>query len=148
MLLKPLQVNLIVNDLEEMLDFYRNVLGFEITVESEIANEAFCRGAGLPDASIKMAGLQLPESDFRIEMFQFHQTILKPQQEEISNQLGYRHIAFQVEHIEQAYQELVNQGVPFVSPPVLVAEPKYASGTQFCYLRDPEGNLIELVERP
>ncbi|MFC4767350.1 VOC family protein [Effusibacillus consociatus] len=148
MLIKPLHVNVIVKDLDEMLDFYRNVLGFEVMVESEIANEAFCQGVGLPDASVKMAHLRLPGSDFRVEMFQYNNLVPNPQSADWLNQQGYRHIAFQVHDLEQAYQELMNQGVPFVSPPLLVTESGYAAGVRFCCLRDPEGNLIELIQRP
>lgn len=147
-LIKPLHLNLTVRDLDEMLDFYRNVLGFEIMVESEIADEAFCQGVGLPDASVKMAYLQLPGADFRIEMFQYNHLMPKQRQLDLPNEQGYRHIAFQVNDLEQAYKELMNQGVPFISPPVLVNQPAYGTvGVNFCYLRDPEGNLIELIER-
>jgi catechol 2,3-dioxygenase-like lactoylglutathione lyase family enzyme len=146
MLVKPLHLNLIVRDLDEMLDFYRNVLGFEVMVESEIADEAFCQGSGLPDASVKMASLQLPGSDFRVKMFQSDYKSRKTTEEDSIFGNGYRQIGFLVKNLEQAYIQLMNQGVPFVSPPVSVTEPGHFTGSRLCYLRDPEGNLIELNE--
>lgn len=148
MLLKPLQMNLIVRDLDEMLDFYRNVLGFEVTVESEFADEVFSQGAGLPDVSIKMAHLKLPGSDFLVEMYQYNEVAERQSGISLLEYTGYRNLAFQVEDIELGYQELISQGVSFVTPPVSVKQTGYVAETRFCYFRDPEGNLIELIQQP
>ncbi len=146
MLLKPLYVNLIVRDLDEMLDFYRNVLGFEVMVESEFADEIFSRGVGLPDVSMKMAHLRLPGSDFRVKMYQYHEVAERQLHRVLPEQTGFRNLAFQVDDIEQGYRELINRGVSFVTPPVSLKQPGYEAETRLCYFHDPEGNLIEMIQ--
>ncbi|BCJ87045.1 VOC family protein [Effusibacillus dendaii] len=146
MLVKPLHINLVAYDLDVMLDFYRNVLGFEVIVQSEIANEAYCRGAGLPDASVKMARLRLPGSDFGVEMVQYNDLTAGKIGSSRPNQAGYRHMAFQVQNLEQSYQELMSQGASFVSPPLTDGRSASEQATRFCFLRDPEGNYIELMQ--
>jgi len=56
---------------------------------------------------------------------------------------GFRHLALRVGALEAAQAELERQGVSFPDP----AKPA-AGGGRVLFFRDPEGNLLHLVERP
>ncbi len=61
-----------------------------------------------------------------------------------NNQLaGWRHLALRVDSIESARAELVSRGVAFDEP----VKPA-GGGGRVLFFRDPEGNLLHLVERP
>ena len=55
--------------------------------------------------------------------------------------LGIAHFCFQVTDLDEEYERLVAAGMEFVSGPV-EQTPEVAN----CYGRDPDGNLIELIE--
>ncbi|MBX3195690.1 MAG: VOC family protein [Microbacteriaceae bacterium] len=57
---------------------------------------------------------------------------------------GWGHVCFRVEDVDRTFQHLVDAGAGVVSPPAPAPEP----GVRFAFLTDPEGNLIELLDRP
>lgn len=57
---------------------------------------------------------------------------------------GWDHLALEVEDIDEAHRELAKQGVSFVSPPEDF--PSDAPILCIAFLRDPDGNLVELVQ--
>lgn len=56
---------------------------------------------------------------------------------------GWRHVALRVDSIERARAELEARGVVFQDP----VKPA-GGGGRVLFFRDPEGNLLHLVERP
>ncbi len=56
---------------------------------------------------------------------------------------GYGHIAFDVPDLDAAHVRLLGHGAREVMPPQPAPEP----GVRMSFLADPEGNLIELVQR-
>lgn len=56
---------------------------------------------------------------------------------------GWRHLALRVDSLESARQELLQRGVLFDS----LAKPA-GGGGRVLFFKDPEGNLLHLVERP
>jgi len=56
---------------------------------------------------------------------------------------GFGHIAFDVAGLDATHQRLLGRGAREVMPPQPSPEP----GVRMSFLADPEGNLIELVER-
>lgn len=56
---------------------------------------------------------------------------------------GYGHIAIAVRAIDPAFEHAVAAGAAAIKRPGPSPEP----GVRFAFLADPEGNLIELVER-
>ena len=55
--------------------------------------------------------------------------------------LGASHLAFNVTDIEGTFQRLLDNGAIRLNAPVEVAPGRVA-----CYLQDPDGNWIELIE--
>ncbi len=63
--------NLIVSDREKTKAFYNGVLGLEIALETEIDDDEFSRGVGLPGTKVLAAFFKLPGSNGLIETFQY-----------------------------------------------------------------------------
>jgi predicted enzyme related to lactoylglutathione lyase len=56
---------------------------------------------------------------------------------------GYGHVAFAVADLDAAYDHAVARGARPVMPPCPAPEP----GVRMAFVADPEGNLIELLDR-
>ena len=142
-------IALVVCDLEKMIDFYCHILGFKLKRRFEVKNEDFQKGVGIANAEAKGAHLTCPNSDVEMELFQFDTP--QPETRRIppsANQSGYRHIAFVVDNLQDAYSKLESKGLNFLSEPITMREPVEVAGFQFVYFQDPEDNIVELNELP
>jgi catechol 2,3-dioxygenase-like lactoylglutathione lyase family enzyme len=55
---------------------------------------------------------------------------------------GYFHWALKVDDLDTAFESITSAGAASVTTPANAAHP----GIRFAYVRDPEGNLIELIQ--
>jgi catechol 2,3-dioxygenase-like lactoylglutathione lyase family enzyme len=84
--------------------------------------------------------IRLPGSPLMIEIYASEKQL----PDTANNRLaGWRHLALGVDSIEQAQAALAGRGVQFEQP----IKPA-GGGGRVLFLRDPEGNLLHLVERP
>jgi lactoylglutathione lyase len=56
---------------------------------------------------------------------------------------GYGHIAITAPDLDGALAELAEQGIEPEKPPYTVSE----GGSRLCFVRDPDGYRVELIER-
>lgn len=56
--------------------------------------------------------------------------------------IGFKHLAFSVDHLETAIARLLQDGI--TADPIIDKLP--VPGLRICFFRDPEGNIIELME--
>ena len=56
---------------------------------------------------------------------------------------GYNHIAITVEDLDEVLPKLADKGIEPEKPPYRVRE----GGSRLCFVRDPDGYRIELIER-
>lgn len=135
-----------VANLNQSLEFFRDLLGMEVLSHREIQEAYFDRIVGLPGCRVKAAMLRIPGSDHRLELFEYvnprgHAQRLQP------NDPGSTHLSLLVEDLNGLYQEMRARGTTFVSEPVpIVAGPN--RGGFALYLRDPNGILVELFQPP
>jgi len=139
-----------VTNLDRTLDFYIGLLGFELRSRS------WHNGPGLAEA-IFGSNWQLSSEELRFEVARlelnginvhFHQ-YYKPTGESCCpvnpSAVGSAHFAVQVKDIELERARLERAGVPFHA----AADWFNESGQRpwrWCYLRDPDGLIVELVE--
>jgi catechol 2,3-dioxygenase-like lactoylglutathione lyase family enzyme len=138
-----------VSDLDRSIAFYRDLIGFEL-VETKHRIGAFIEevvgfdGADLRIATLKIPGADLPESGHHLELIQY----VAPEGEKLDLRtcnVGAAHLAVGTDSIHEDYARLSRAGVTFVSPPVRVPSGSNAN-SYACYLRDPDGFTIELVQ--
>jgi lactoylglutathione lyase len=56
---------------------------------------------------------------------------------------GYNHVAITVADLDEVLPQLAGQGIEPEKPPYTVRE----GGSRLCFVRDPDGYRIELIER-
>jgi catechol 2,3-dioxygenase-like lactoylglutathione lyase family enzyme len=59
---------------------------------------------------------------------------------------GWDHLALEVADVDAAYDELASRGVSFAVPPEDFPPAPATPTMRIAFLRDPDGNLVELVQ--
>jgi len=140
--------NLIVSDKEKTKAFYNQLLGLEIALETEIEDDEFSRGVGLPGTRVLATFFKLPDNNALIETFQYvHPPGKAVPPDAAANNGGWQHLCFQVDDIEKTYRELSAKGVRFLSTPVTISpsHPVFA-GVRFCYFLGPDREVLEILQ--
>ncbi len=140
-------VNIVVREMQRSLAFYVGLLGFRVTFEAELVGEWIETVTGLPNVSARCVFCQPPGGGTRFELLEYRTPpgVLMPE-DSIANTLGLRHVALEVDDLDALCTRLVSAGVEFVSPPALVPFPVAGVRKRLCYLRDPDGALVEIAE--
>lgn len=133
-----------VSSLERSLAFYRDLLGLrviEISGEEDIGEII-----GIEGARIRAADLDAGDGRI-IELLEYVQGSAgrHPQQ---PNGIGCPHIALRVGDLAEALRRLAEAGHEPVGRPTTITGALAWHGATVAYLRDPDGALIELVQRP
>lgn len=142
-------VNIVVADLPRMTVFYSQLLGLEITREVTIGGEWVESVVGLPDVAADVVYLSPPAGGTRLELIRYRSPKgHRPAGLQSPNTRGLRHLAFAVEDIEATVGALERSGIRTLGPIRVVPDSQvtYEGGARkhLVYLRDPEGNLLEL----
>ncbi|WP_226480268.1 VOC family protein [Natrinema amylolyticum] len=130
-------VGITVADLEETLAFYRDVLDLSVIDRFSVGGEAFADAVGVADASADFAHLEA--NGTRIELVEYDPEARGSPAAGL-NQPGASHVGLSVDDLE-TFAENLPEDVPTISEPRTTE-----SGTTIMFLRDPEGNLIEVLE--
>jgi catechol 2,3-dioxygenase-like lactoylglutathione lyase family enzyme len=135
-------VGVVIHDLPTAKAFFLD-LGLEVLGEWEVEGEWLVdRVIGLENVKNAAVMLGVPGGQATIELIQF----LTPADEGgirqlPANTLGIRHIAFVVEDIEAVVARLKEKGTETFS------EIQDLGGYKLCYVRGPEGIILELAEQ-
>lgn len=128
-------------DLERALRFYRDVLGAEVVREF-----GWPRGAAAADAVTGLKGsaaraVMLRLGTSHLEIFEFSSPTPRPgDPDRPACDHGISHICLEVTDSRREHARLRAAGVRFHS------EPQPQDGGFVCYGRDPDGNILELLE--
>ncbi len=143
-----IHTNLIAKDWRRLADFYQSVFGcVPVLPERDLAGEWLERGSGVPGARLQGVHLRLPgdaESGPTLEIFQYSESVDAPPAP--ANRVGFGHIAFAVDNVAAARDAVLAAGGSAVGTveSVVIAG---AYRITWVYVRDPEGNIIELQRR-
>lgn len=134
-------VGIIVDDLSAAKAFFLD-FGLELKGEADLEGELVDQVTGLNGVKSTIVMLGPPDGQTCIELTKFHTpSDEKGVQHALPNALGIRHIAFAVEDIETLLAKLEKKGMkPFN------AIQNYKGVYKLCYLRGPEGIILELAE--
>jgi catechol 2,3-dioxygenase-like lactoylglutathione lyase family enzyme len=137
--------NLIARDWRRLIDFYQRVFGcVPVPPERDLSGPWLDAATNLPGAHIRGAHLRLPgygADGPTLEVFQYSQEGSRGAS--AINAPGFAHIAFRVDDVAAARDEVIAAGGNAFGQLVSVAVPGAGSVT-FVYVADPEGNVIEL----
>lgn len=132
----------IVKDLESSIAFYRDVIGLVVAREIEREGDAPSQLLGYKDMHYKAALLNMGNGH-KLELIQYVNPKPSERPTEERNVLGASHLAFMVDDMQDTFERIVASGGQKMNAPVEVAP-----GRVCCYLQDPDGNWIELIEDP
>jgi catechol 2,3-dioxygenase-like lactoylglutathione lyase family enzyme len=135
-------VGIIVNDLSAAKEFFID-LGLEVVGQQMIEGEWVGRIIGLKDVKDEIVMMRTPDGEAFIELVKFYNPVDRNGiQPSFSNTLGIRHICFAVEDVEAIVAKLIKKGAE------LVGEiQNYENIYKLCYIRGPEGIILELAEK-
>lgn len=130
-------VGVTVADLERAVEFYRGTLGLEVLDRFTVSGEPFADGVGVEGATGDF--VHLDGGGARIELIEYDPEG-RAQDAASVNQPGAKHVGLAVPDIDGFYEDLPG-AVETLSEPRTTE-----SGTRILFLRDPEDNLVEIIE--
>lgn len=137
--------NLIAQDWEALADFYVRVFDCRRVPPGRDMQGAWLdRGTGLRDAHCVGMHLRLPgwgDDGPTLEIFQYGEQAERVPA--VVNRPGYGHVCFRVDDVEAKQREVLAEGGRAVGEVVHADIPGKGRIT-WCYVTDPEGNIVEL----
>jgi catechol 2,3-dioxygenase-like lactoylglutathione lyase family enzyme len=135
-------VGVVVDDIAAATAFFVE-LGFTLQGDGLAEGEWVDRIVGLEGVRTQFAMIETPDGHGRLELIQFHTPPAAggdPQAP--ANTRGIRHIAFIVDDIDAVVASAQGRGAELVGH-----VERYGDIFRLCYIRGPEGIIVELAER-
>ena len=121
-----LDVGVVVKDIKASLNFYQNILGLEFVGTMSLWLGTMHRlRYGASDLKLIDPNQVPPQGPVGLEA-----------------QLGFRYLTMVVKNLSQLCQELKAKGIEFA-----LAEKEIRPGVRIAMVKDPDGNIVEFVER-
>ena len=132
-----------VSNLERSLRFYRDLLGFTWEHQLDVGGEP-------TDTLLRLRGTKLhaeylSRDGVRIELLHFASPTAPPRRERTMNEPGLTHLSFRVTDLD-AVVDALRAADERVLDETIVRFPEWQSAA--CFVLDPDGQLIELVQAP
>ena len=142
---KYVHTNLIAKDWRQLAAFYQKVFScVPIPPERHYRGGDLERGTSVPDAQLDGVHLSLPGFEHNgptLEIFTYSELLPKPAT--AVNRPGFGHIAFGVDDVAEARKSVIEAGGKSVGE-IVTLQTVTGSQVTWCYVTDPEGNVIEL----
>lgn len=134
---------IVVEDMALMSKFYKELLDLAV-ISDEIEEGPFIESVvGLSEARIHVVKMK-HMTGYMVELLHYltPQSDKKAEHLQPSNKAGHSHIALTVIDINEFVNKCKSYKLSPVNPPLL----NNNKTVMVCYIHDPEGNLLELVE--
>jgi catechol 2,3-dioxygenase-like lactoylglutathione lyase family enzyme len=135
-------VGVVVEDLDAAKAFFVE-LGLHVQGGASVGGEQVDRIIGLEGARTDIVMMETPDGHSRLELTQFHSPSSPDGDPHApSNTPGIRHLTFAVDDLDAVLGRLQGRGAELVGEVVA-----YGNSYRLCYLRGPEGIIVELAEK-
>jgi len=135
-------VGIVVDDLAAATAFFSE-LGFERHAEWSAEDERVDRIIGLEGVRTDVAMMRTPDRSGCLELVKFNSPASGGARDDgPANAPGLRHLSFLVDDVDATLGRLRDHGAELVGEVVA-----YGGTYRLCYLRGPEGIIVELAER-
>jgi glyoxylase I family protein len=139
------QVKIFAEDVRSLAGFYQDALECELLQPvGDFADEHLGLAFGAPGRGIRLCALGLPgrEEGPILELYEFPDW----DDPDWPYQPGQAHLAFQVDDVPEAAGRVIEKGGSYLGEIATWRAPSGNLAT-FVFMRDPEGNLIDLWAR-
>jgi predicted enzyme related to lactoylglutathione lyase len=137
--------NLVARDWRNLASFYQTLFGcVPVPPERDYSGPVFDAGTGVKGARLTGMHLRMPGTTAdgpTLEIFHYSQLADGPRA--AVNRPGFGHIAFAVDSVDDARTEVLAAGGQPVGD-VVTLTTAAGSRVTWCYVTDPEGNIVEL----
>jgi catechol 2,3-dioxygenase-like lactoylglutathione lyase family enzyme len=131
-------MGIVVDDLDAAVNFFLE-LGLELEGRAAIEGEWAGRVTGLGDQHVEVAMMRTPDGHSRLELSHFiRPSVISDHRDAPVNALGYLRAMFAVDDIDETLSRVRVLGAELVGEVV-----DYQSIYRLCYIRGPEGLLID-----
>ena len=135
-------VGVVVDDLAAATEFFVK-LGLVVQGEWSVEGGWVDRIIGLEGVRSDIVMMQTPDGNGRLELSKFHSPSNPGgDRHPAANAPGIRHVSFVVDDVDAAVAGLRARGAELVGEVV-----SYQNVYRLCYVRGPEGIIVELAER-
>jgi len=135
-------VGIVVDDLAAATAFFVE-LGLKLQGEGSVEGGWVDRIVGLEGVRAELAMMQTPDGHARLELTKFHAPSGRDGERHApANTPGIRHVAFAVDDIDAVVAGLQARGAELVGE-----VERYKDSYRLCYVRGPEGIIVELAEQ-
>jgi len=135
-------VGIVFDDLEAARAFFVE-LGLTVQGEGAVDGDWVDNVVGLEGVQVQFAMMETPDGHGRLELVKFDAPASPAgDRHEPANFPGLRHVAFVVDDIDDTVARLRAHGAELVGD-----VERYGDIFRLCYLRGPEGVIVELAER-
>lgn len=140
----PFEPAICVADFDKCLGFYRDVLGMRVFSIDRIA-PAQASAAGLTPDGYRIARIETAGGDRLKLVCPERAPIAQPSREFVMQRAGFGYLTFIVPDLREVLERVTRAGADVVTGAQPVA---FRPGVvEIFIVRDPEGNLLEFVER-
>lgn len=135
-------VGIVVDDLAAATAFFTE-LGLELQGEGSVEGAWVDRIVALEGVRSDIVMMKTPDGQGRIELTKFHAPPSPAgDQRSPANAPGIRHLTFAVDDLDATLDRVRSQGAELVGE-----VERYSDIYRLCYVRGPEGVIVELAER-
>jgi catechol 2,3-dioxygenase-like lactoylglutathione lyase family enzyme len=142
---KYAHTNLIAKDWRSLARFYEQLFGcIPVAPERDFQGVLLDAGTGIPAAHLRGVHLRLPGSGNdgpTLEIFNYN--VLEARSPTAVNRPGFGHIAFEVDDVAAAREAVLEADGRAVGE-IVTLQVSTGARVTWCYVTDPEGNIIEL----
>ncbi len=142
-------IGLTVSDLARALGFWRDALGAGEVLEQDARGGYFEKIVGERDVDVHVVQLALGEEGPRIELFEFRSPRGGDHRSRAAD-VGFAHVCVAVPaqgELDLLLTRLLEAGGSLVGP-VVEIDAGANRGGRGCYVRDPDGHVLELFAPP
>jgi catechol 2,3-dioxygenase-like lactoylglutathione lyase family enzyme len=137
---------IVVSDLDKSRRFYETFFGFTLVKEDIETGPFIEKVVGLSGVRLHWVKLRMPNGVL-LELLKYLSPELplsanEKRKKQVSNMLGHSHLAFTVDNMDRFIETLEINGGAAVNLPEINLE----KSAKVCYIYDPEGNILEIVE--
>ena len=141
-------VGITVSDVERSLGFYRDLLGMRVVADTRLTRPEIAALLGTDEIDVRLVNLDTQDGRI-LELLEYAQPP-GHRLEYTNRDSGSAHVALQVDDLDRIRAGIGAAGGSEISRHPVTAQDTEGifAGARLLYVRDPDGMILELVQRP